>query len=261
MDQQDQQRFTEMTGYTFQRPELLQQAFIHRSYVNELDGDTVLFDNERLEFLGDAILGFIMSDQLFHRYPDEQEGELTRLRSALVRKTTLARVAQKLHLGEFLSLGRGEEDSGGRTRGAILCATFEAVLGALYLDQGIEAARAFAIQWIGPELARVEEMAVSKDAKSRLQEYAQNTYSQTPRYKTIDSTGPDHNKVFVQQVMVDKHAVGLGEGRSKQEADQQAAAMALFRMGQPAPEYEEDTDLTDLYPLDDPPPPPDGSDT
>lgn len=256
MEQSHYQRFTEITGIEFRRPALLHQAFIHRSYVNELDGDTSSPDNERLEFLGDAILGFVMSDQLFHRYPDEQEGELTRLRSALVRKTTLARVAQKLHLGDFLRLGRGEEESGGRTRGAILCATFEAVLGAIYLDRGVDAAREFALAWIGPELERVEEMAVSKDAKSRLQEYAQNTFGSTPRYKTIDSSGPDHNKVFIQQVAVDKRALGLGEGRSKQEADQSAAAMALFRMDQPAPEYEEDTELLSRYILDEPPVPP-----
>ncbi len=260
MDQSDYQRFVEITGLEFSNPDLLFRAFVHRSYVNELDDGNVVPDNERMEFLGDAVLGFLMSVQLFHRYPDEQEGELTRLRSALVRRTTLARVARGLHLGEFLKLGRGEEESGGRTRSAILCATFEAVLGAIYLDQGTDSARKFALDWLNPELARVEEMAVSKDAKSRLQEYAQNEFGRTPRYKTVDSSGPDHNKIFVQQVSVDRLALGLGQGRSKQEADQSAAAMALFRLNQPAPEYEPDDELDGRYDLDDPPDPGDPSD-
>lgn len=235
----------------FTRKELLQRAFVHRSYLNEVEEGVELADNERLEFLGDSVLSLIVSEMLFARFPDRQEGELTTLRAALVRRETLARFAQRLALGEFLMLGHGEEESGGRTRPATLCATFEALLGAIYIDQGVDAVRAFAMPMLRTELDKVHRQALEKDAKSRLQEWAQSTFGRTPRYKTIASDGPDHDKTFTIQVSLDKIPCGVGQGRSKQEAAQLAAAHALARMDQDAPEYVPNPDLEVLWPLPD----------
>jgi len=235
---------------------LLRQAFVHRSYLNEMVDDDELADNERLEFLGDAILSFITSELLYARFPHHQEGELTRLRSTLVRRETLARLALQLRLGEYLMLGRGEEEGGGRTRQATLCATFEAVLGAIYVDQGLEAVKGFALSLLEPELERVSDTALDKDAKSRLQEFSQQTFGYTPRYRTVVAVGPDHDKRFTLIVLVAKHPVGRGYGRSKQDAAQSAAAEALYRLGQPAPEYEKrdflpgDDELVDIELVD-----------
>lgn len=248
----DLARFERETDIVFHDKALLQRAFVHRSFLNEAGDGTDLSDNERLEYLGDAVLTFLISEHLFELFPEHQEGPLTRLRSALVRRETLARVARRLHLGELLLLGRGEEDSGGRTRPATLCAVFEAVLGAVYLDQGLEIARHFALSMLEPELDKWRKLATAKDAKSRLQELVQSMCGMTPRYKTLESTGPDHNKFFVQGVHIDKLLVGTGQGYSKQEADQEAAAMALSRLGVSAPEYRPNVDLENRFQLVDP---------
>ena len=216
---------------------LLQRAFIHRSYLNEVMEETDLADNERLEFLGDSVLGFVVSETLYARFPDYQEGPLTNLRAALVKRETLARLAENLHLGEFLWLGNGEEESGGRTRQATLCAVFEALVGALYLDQGVQAVRDFLLPIVNYELMMIEGTALDKDAKSRVQEWVQRDLKTTPRYKEAESSGPDHDKVFVMQVMIKGKIYGVGKGRSKAEATQAAAAMSLQRLGLPAPEY------------------------
>jgi ribonuclease-3 len=241
--------FEKESGIQFSNRQLLQQAFVHRSFMNEASDDFPLSDNERLEFLGDAVLGFVASELLYNRYINKQEGELTNLRAALVRRETLARFARRLKLGSYLLLGHGEEESGGRTRPATLCATFEAVVGALYLDQGMDAVREFLVPILMKELVVVEEKALAKDPKSRLQEWAQSTQGHTPRYRTIATSGPDHARVFTVQVSIEKHPYGIGKGRSKQEAAQAAAAMALFRLGQSAPEYEPDSDLEAKWPL------------
>ncbi|RME61559.1 MAG: ribonuclease III [Caldilineae bacterium] len=241
--------FEKVLGVHFRDPELLQRAFVHRSYLNEADPALGLHDNERLEFLGDAVLGFVASELLFHRYPDRQEGELTNLRAALVRRDTLARLARRLHMGDFLLLGHGEEESGGRTRPATLCATFEAVVGALYLDQGMEQVRAFLEPLLIAEVERVAQRALAKDPKSRLQEWVQSHLGATPRYRTVRADGPDHARIFTVQVSANKVPLGVGRGRSKQEAAQAAAAMALERLGQPAPEYERNSELERRYPL------------
>ncbi len=233
----------------FNDKRLLQQAFVHRSYLNEAEPDFPLRDNERLEFLGDAVLGFVASELLYNRYTDKQEGELTNLRAALVRRETLARFARQFHLGDFLLLGHGEEESGGRTRPATLCATFEALVGAIYLDLGLDTVREFLVPILMAELERVEEKALAKDPKSRLQEWAQSAVGKTPRYKTVAATGPDHAREFTMQVSIDRVPYGVGRGRSKQEAAQAAAAMALHRLGLPAPEYEPDQELESQWPL------------
>ncbi len=237
------QQFESQAGIQFQDKTYLSRAFVHRSYLNEADDRFELPDNERLEFLGDAVLGFVASEMLYKRFPNLREGELTNLRAALVRRETLARFARQLHLGEYLLLGHGEEESGGRTRPATLCATFEAVVGAVYMDQGLAAVREFLAPMLAEELDRVASRALAKDPKSRLQEWVQSEKGATPRYRTVSSEGPDHARVFTVQVTVDKEPYGVGRGRSKQEAAQSAAAMALHRFGQPAPEYEADEAL------------------
>lgn len=237
-------------GVTFHNQQLLQQAFAHRSYLNELSGDKgQLLDNERLEFLGDAVLSYIFSEFLYHRYPDAREGRLTNLRSALVRRETLAHLARQLHLGDYLLLGRGEEESGGRHRPATLCATFEALIGAVYLDQGVDVCREVVVRLFAAELEKLEQIQESRDPKSRLQEFAQETFGHTPRYKEIDSRGPDHDKHFVMIVQINGRPYGIGEGRSKQEASQQAAAMALYRLGVPLERYTYDPSLAERYGL------------
>ena len=229
--------FAATLDFVFVDPSLLQRAFVHRSYLNEAGDDFHIPDNERLEFLGDAVLGFVTSELLFRRYPTRMEGELTNLRAALVRRETLARFAEELALGEFLLLGHGEEESGGRTRPATLCATFEALVGAIYLDSGLERVREFLEDRLTAEVERVAPSALAKDPKSRLQEWIQSELGVTPRYKTVLTEGPDHARFFTVQVTADKIPYGVGRGRSKQEAAQAAAATTLHRFGQPAPEY------------------------
>lgn len=243
MDREELKKFEEESGFRFCDKSILATAFVHRSYLNEVDTTGSLEDNERLEFLGDAFLGLVISELLYRTFPTYQEGELTRLRSRLVRRETLARVAEKLKLGEYLLLGRGEEESGGRTRPATLCATFEAVVGALYVDQGMEVTRRLILDMLRPELARISGQSLDKDAKSRLQEYIQSAFGHTPRYKTISAVGPDHDKRFTILALVARHPIGVGYGRSKQEAAQAAAAQALYRLGEAAPEHEEQPQL------------------
>jgi ribonuclease-3 len=222
---------------------LLQWAFIHRSYLNEVIEESALADNERLEFLGDSVLGFVMSEYLYTTYPDYQEGPLTNLRAALVRRETLAKLAIHWSLGDYLWLGNGEEESDGRQRPATLCAVFEALIGAIYLDQGIEAVRTFVLPLMKAELTETAQTALGKDAKSRMQEYGQRTFNVTPRYREAESSGPDHDRTFVMTVMIAGKVYGVGQGRSKGEATQAAAAMGLHRLGQRAPEYVPDPEL------------------
>lgn len=251
MQQVDPIQFEEKNGIQFKDKGLLKQAFIHRSYMNEVEADGDLGDNERLEFLGDSIISFLVSELLYGRFPDYREGDLTGTRSALVRRETLAALARELNMGDYLLLGHGEEESGGRTRPVTLCATFEAVIGALYEDQGLTSVRKFLLPYVERELERVTQSDLSKDAKSRLQEWSQRELGYTPRYKMTERDGPDHARIFTMQATINKIAVGVGKGRSKQEAEQIAAAMALYRLGQEAPEFEPDDELTARHPLPD----------
>ena len=240
-----------MLGVQFHDKALLQQAFVHRSYLNELlDNQQQLFDNERLEFLRDAVLSYIFSEYLYTHFPAQKEGGLTNLRSALVRRETLARLAVKLHLGSYLLLGHGEEESGGRSRQATLCATFEALVGALYLDQQIEVCRDVVIRLFRQELHRLDQRLQVKDAKSRLQELAQSRLGATPRYRQAASDGPDHAKHFIMVVQISGTAFGVGQGRSKQEATQNAAAMALYSMGEIVDNYTLDRDLARAHDIE-----------
>ena len=235
-------------GVRFNDRALLQRAFVHRSYLHEADEETELQDNQRLEFLGDAVLSFIVSELLFRRYPERREGDLTNLRSALVKRETLSRFSKELRLGDYLLLGRGEEENGGRGRHTTLCDTYEAFIGALYLDQGSAALRKFLEPRLMAEVDRVAHHALTKDPKSRLQEWLQAAKGQTPRYKTVHTEGPDHARLFTRQVTIGKQPIGVGQGQSKQEAEQAAAAMALFRLGQTIPGYE-DSGLAEEYEL------------
>ena len=235
-------------GVRFNDRALLQRAFVHRSYLHEADEETELRDNQRLEFLGDAVLSFIVSELLFRRYPERREGDLTNLRSALVKRETLSRFAKELRLGDYLLLGRGEEENGGRGRHTTLCDTYEAFIGAFFLDQGTAALRKFVEPRLMAEIDRVAPHALTKDPKSRLQEWVQAAMGQTPRYKTVHTEGPDHARLFTRQVTIGKKPIGVGQGQSKQEAEQAAAAMALFRLGQTSPGYE-DSGLAEEYEL------------
>jgi len=218
----------EKLGVDFRDRSLLSRAMTHRSYLNE-NPDWSLEDNERLEFLGDAVLDFVVGAYLYHHFPEMDEGELTSLRAALVRAKTLARFAHQLDLGHFLLLGYGEAESGGRERIPILCATFEAVVGALYLDQGLEEVQSLVEQFIGPALVEIMADSLHKDAKSEFQVWAQAKYNMTPHYEVVDSSGPDHAKTFTVQVLVGDTVWGEGSGRSKQLSAQAAATMALAR--------------------------------
>ena len=233
----------------FDDKSLLKRALTHRSYLNE-HPDFAFEDNERLEFLGDAVLDFVTGEYLYNRFPELAEGPLTNLRSSLVRRDALAQFAQEIGLGEFLLLGHGEAASGGRERPANLCATFEAVVGALYLDQGIQAVRSFFEPLVDPEVAHILRDQLDKDDKSRLQELAQGKLRCTPHYNTIDESGPDHAKVFTVQVSICGTVYGEGTGHSKQQAAQAAAQHALERLeaeeleelasglGEPSPDEE-----------------------
>jgi ribonuclease-3 len=218
-------------GISFSDKSLLHRALTHRSYLNE-NPDNPLEDNERLEYLGDAVLDFITAEHLYHRFPEMDEGQLTSMRAALVREETLAYFASLLNLGPYLKLGKGEEAAGGRQRSPILCAAFEALVGALWLDQGLEATRAFIHPLIEPTVEQILREQLDKDPKSQLQELTQGRWQLTPRYRTVAERGPDHAKVFTVEVVVGGDVLGRGEGRSKQLAEQEAARAALQRWNQ-----------------------------
>lgn len=219
-------RIQERLNVEFRNLSLLQRALTHRSYLNE-HPEHSLEDNERLEFLGDAVLDFIAGAWLYDRFPEMDEGRLTRLRAGLVRTEALASLGLRYRLGDALLLGKGEDDSGGRKRPKNLCGAFEALIGALYLDQGMPAARAFVEPLLEPALTDLLERDAEKDAKSLLQEWSQATLGETPVYRTVESHGPDHAKQFTVQVVIGTTVCGKGAGHSKQVAAQDAAQRAL----------------------------------
>lgn len=213
----------EKLDYRFQDPELLERALTHSSYANERLGGA-LESNERLEFLGDSILGQVTADHLYRAHPDLPEGDLTRMRAALVCETSLAQVAAGWGLGEYLRLGKGEELNGGRHRPSIQADAVEAILAALYLDGGIAQARRTIRSFI---LCKEEETGEGRDYKTALQEFVQRTPGHTLRYQLLEETGPDHLKEFHMEVTLDGKQAGTGKGHSKKEAEQQAARVAL----------------------------------
>lgn len=213
-------------GIAFRDPSLLQQALVHRSYLHE-NPDFALPANERLEFLGDSLLGFVIAAKLYRDFPHLSEGGMTKLRAVLVRKETLARLASSLRLGDYLYMGRGEESSGGRTKQTILAGAFESLVGAILMDQGFAAARDFVLRLFAGEMGRALEERLTTDYKSRLQEIVQARHRVTPIYRITKEVGPDHAKEFTVEVIVGGSVIGRGHGGSKRVAEMEAARDAL----------------------------------
>ncbi|CAG0936094.1 Ribonuclease 3 [Thermoflexales bacterium] len=221
---------------TFKNSALLTRALTHRSYLNE-HPEVEPEDNERLEFLGDAVLDFVVANWLFRQYPDFNEGRLTSIRAAVVRAEKLSELANQIGLGDHLRLGKGELGSGGRARQTLLADAFEAVLGALYLDQGMRAVQRWLAPLIRDEVETIVAAQGDRDAKSALQEWSQALRRITPHYRTMDEAGPDHAKQFTVAAFIGNEEVGRGKGPSKQIAAQAAAADALQQLTIP-PEAE-----------------------
>jgi ribonuclease-3 len=218
--------FQKRIGVNFNDVELLRRALIHRSYINE-NKNSGLEHNERLEFLGDAVLELVITDFLFNKYPSKPEGELTSLRAALVNTVSLQKVAQSLDINGNLYLSRGEAKDTGRAREFILANAVEALIGAIYLDQGYSSAKEFIEKFISIYTEKIVEEKLWIDAKSFFQEKAQEIESETPVYKVLEEKGPDHSKLFVSGVYLKDVLIASGEGQSKQEAEQEAARKAL----------------------------------
>lgn len=218
--------FQKIIGYRFRNKDLLEQALTHKSYVNEnpLKG---LKDNERLEFLGDSVLGIAISQTLFKDCPDLDEGGLTKFKSQLVSGETLSRIAKELSIGEFLLLGKGEENSGGRYHVSNLVCSLEAVIGAIYLDTGLRYAHKFISKTFAPEVKLVEEGRGERDYKSLLQQIALRKFRAMPDYKIISEEGPEHRKTFVVAVWIANKKYGMGLGSNKKKAEQLAARETL----------------------------------
>lgn len=216
-------------GIIFENKSLLRQAFAHRSYLNE--SKEIRQSNERLEFLGDSILSFLTSEYLYQTFPDYPEGTLTNIRSSLVKTKSLCEIASTLGLGELLLLSRGEEESGGRTNPSLLADTFEALLGAIYLDRGIDPAKKFLETYVFAKTQSIIEQKSYIDYKSLLQEIIQEQSKISPTYHVTKSEGPDHAKTFWIDAYASERILGSGIGKSKQEAEQQAAANSLEKMG------------------------------
>ncbi len=217
----------ERINYSFADISLLETALTHSSYANEThDGDC----NERLEFLGDAVLSIVVSEYIFNHYRNKAEGDLTKLRASVVCESALAGFARKLELGRFLRLGRGEVKSGGAERPSILADAFEALIAAIFLDGGIEPAREFVLSFAESEILKPR-IYRAKDYKTTLQEIVQQSEGEQLEYVLVGESGPDHNKHFVVEVHLNSNVVGKGGGRSKKEAEQQAARAALNLMG------------------------------
>lgn len=221
-------KLQEELNITFRKPHLLKQAFTHSSYVNE-QRSAEAQDNERLEFLGDAVLQLTVSDYLFRTFPDRPEGELTKHRASIVCEPSLVQFAERLDFGACVFLGKGEELTGGRTRPALLADVFESFVGALYLDQGLDAVKAFLDTHLFPYLAK-DAMLQAGDFKTKLQEHTQQRGMGTVEYRIVEERGPAHDRVFVSEVWLDDARLGNGTGRSKKDAEQQAASQALARL-------------------------------
>ena len=218
-----------LIDYNFKNKKLLQQALTHSSYANEHRGSNIKH-NERLEFLGDAVLSIVVADYIYANCPDLPEGELTKLRASLVCEKSLHIFAQQIHLGDYLLLGKGEENTGGRERPSILADAFEAVIAAIYLDGGMEPAKEFILRFVVPEINNQSNKPF-KDYKTTLQEIVQKNPGEKIDYILVSESGPDHNKHFVFEVHLNSNVIGKGGGRSKKEAEQNAAREALELMG------------------------------
>jgi ribonuclease-3 len=217
-------------GVKFRNTSLLQQALVHSSAVNE-NPSLFPIHNERLEFLGDAVLDFIVAERLYRELPDLTEGEMTKARAALVRRETLARIARHIHLGDFIYMGRGEESTGGRDKTPNLAGAMEAVIAAVYLDRGMAVTAKMVVRLLDEEWTKVIAREAGIDYKSRLQELTQSRFQQVPAYRLIDESGPDHEKTFTVEVEINWQILGRGTGKSKKLAETDAAKAALKKLG------------------------------
>ncbi len=216
-------------SYRFRDETLLREAFTHRSALYNETGRVI--SNERLEFLGDAVLGMVVTDELYHRFPSWSEGQLSKAKSYLVSREVLAHQAKKIALGDYLFLGSGEEKSGGRGRRSILSDAYEALLGAMYLDGGVDKVRRFMCQHLLKEVDRIARSTFYENYKSWLLEYFQGEEGKRPEYRILEETGPDHKKEFTVEVCIDGRVLGKGRGSSKKSAEQEAARRAVERLG------------------------------
>lgn len=224
------QKLEDVIGVRFAEKELLLSAITHRSYLNE-HKEATWEHNERLEFLGDAVLELVVTDFLFLKYPDKPEGELTAVRAALVNTVSLAATSERMGVNEYLLMSKGEAKDTGRARQYILANSFEALIGAIYMDQGYDTAKTFIADRLFAKTDEIVQKRLWQDAKSRFQELSQEHVSITPTYETISQDGPDHDRVFTVAVFLKKEKVAEGKGRSKQEAEQQAAEKAIEAKG------------------------------
>lgn len=216
--------FEKHANLRFRRLDLLNLAFSHRSFANE--NPAKIDNNEKLEFLGDSVLGLVVAEYLFSELPDRAEGDLARIKSFVVSEDSLAGIAKNLRVDNYILIGKGEEYSGGRGKKAILADCMEAVFGAYFLDSGFLKARSFILRYLVPEINKVLENKHKKDYKTLLQEYAQKRFKSYPRYNLVQRTGPDHDRTFWIEVKVQGHTYGPGEGKTKKEAEQRAASIA-----------------------------------
>jgi len=212
-------------GVTFSDKAVLEQALTHRSIQGQSEASSET--NERLEFLGDAVLGLVIGDHLYQKFPDLTEGELTKMKAVIVSEVSLSETARKLGLGQFLLVAKGEDASGGRDRPSILADAMEAIIGAVYVDQGQEAAREFTVRILGDTMRSVHQEEYHKDYKTLLQEVLQERHKTPPLYNLADASGPDHEKTFVVEARFNDKILGVGTGKSKKEAEQSAAKEAL----------------------------------
>lgn len=226
---EDLKTYLHNIGIDFKKIDLYVEAFTHRSYINEKK-DKSLSHNERLEFLGDAVLELVITEYLYSQYPDRPEGELTSFRAATVKTDSLAVEAKKLGYGKYLMMSKGEEATGGKEKDYLLANTYEAVLGAIYLDRGYEVVKAYVYKTLVPKIEEIVNARLDIDSKTKFQEIAQAIYKLTPQYDIISEEGPDHDKVFTMAVMVGDKEFGRGKGSSKQRAEEEAATSALQTM-------------------------------
>jgi len=218
------QLFEKHIGIRFRSIELLNLAFSHRSFANENGGE--VDNNEKLEFLGDSVLGLVVSEYLYYTLSEKAEGDLARVKSFVVSEDSLAEIAKRIKVDNFILIGKGEEYSGGRAKKAILADCMEAIIGAFYLDSGFKPSRSFILKYMIPEINKVLENKHRKDYKTLLQEYVQKRFKSYPRYSLLKKTGPDHDRTFWINVTIDGESFGPGQGKNKKEAEQHAAGIA-----------------------------------
>lgn len=226
LDTKRLKRLQRLLGVEFRRPRMLAHALVHRSYRSG-SGEGEGCSNERLEFLGDAVLGQVVAEHLYSTFPGWTEGQLTKLKAAVVSEATLSDVARRVGLGAFLIMAKGEEQSGGRERPSLLSDGLEAIIGAAYLDRGLRAARTLVLRLLRDSMSALERDAQRRDYKTLLQELMQSRHKQPPAYRVVAEEGPDHDKTFVIEVRFGRHRLGQGAGKSKKEAEQSAAKQAL----------------------------------